>query len=144
MRFASVGITLLLISVLSGQVPNKNKFSDCDKAANTQADLTQCAGNDLKSADDELNAAYHQLLRKAAGDAVALRKIEAAQRAWIIFSDAQIAAFYPAEDKQREYGSVSPMCADLLLADLTRERTKMLKEMLDSGEGDVCASGISR
>jgi hypothetical protein len=36
------------------------------------------------------------------------------------------------------------MCADLLLADLTRERTKMLKEMLDSGEGDVCASGISR
>jgi uncharacterized protein YecT (DUF1311 family) len=98
----------------------------------------------LKSADDELNAAYHQLLRKAAGDAVALRKIEAAQRAWIIFRDAQIAAFYPAEDKQREYGSVSPMCADLLLADLTRERTKMLKEMLDSGEGDVCASGISR
>jgi uncharacterized protein YecT (DUF1311 family) len=144
MRSASLGITLLLISALSGQQPKKEKFSDCDKSAKGQADLAGCAANDLKNADDELNAMYQQLLRKAAGDAVALKKITAAQRAWLVFRDAQMAAFYPAEDKQKEYGSVFPMCADLLLADLTRERTKMLKEMLDSVEGDVCASGVSR
>jgi uncharacterized protein YecT (DUF1311 family) len=144
MRFASIGITLVLVSLLSGEQSNKRTFSDCDKSAKTQADLTECAGNDLKSADDELNATYQQLLKKAAGDPFALRKIKAAQRAWVAFRDAQIEAFYPAEDKQKEYGTVFPMCADLRLADLTRERTKMLKETLNSVEGDVCASGISR
>ena len=145
MRSASlVMITLLLISVLLGQQPKKEKFSDCDKNATTQADLTACAANDLKRAEDELNAIYQQLIKKAAGHAVTLNKIKAAQRAWLVFRDAQMASFYSAEDKQKEYGSVFPMCADLLLADLTRERTKMLKEMLNSVEGDVCASGITR
>ena len=123
-------------------------FSDCDKKANTQADLTECAGNDLKSADDDLNAIYQQLLKKAAGNPVAVGKIKNAQTAWLAFRNAQIEAFYPAEDKQKEYGTVYPMCADLLLADLTRQRTKMLKEMLkemlNSVEGDVCGSGASR
>jgi len=144
MRFASCAFVLLFVSLLSGEQPNKGSFSDCDKNAKTQAELNECAGNDLKHADDELNATYQQLLKKAGNDAVALRKIKAAQRAWVLFRDAQIEAFYPAEDKQKEYGSVFPMCADLLLADLTKERTKMLKEMLNSVEGDVCASGASR
>lgn len=144
MRFASIGVLLLLVSLLSGEQPNKRTFRDCDKNASTQADLNECAGNDLKVADDDLNATYQQLLKKAGGDAVALRKIKTAQRAWVAFRDAQIEAFYPAEDKQKEYGSVFPMCADLLIADLTRERTKMLKEMLHSVEGDVCTSGVSR
>jgi len=144
MRFASCAFVLLFVSLLSGEQPNKGSFSDGDKNAKTQAELNECAGNDLKHADDELNATYQQLLKKAGNDAVALRKIKAAQRAWVLFRDAQIEAFYPAEDKQKEYGSVFPMCADLLLADLTKERTKMLKEMLNSVEGDVCASGASR
>ena len=143
-RFAPVTITLLFISLLSGQEHKNESFNDCDRGAKTQAELTECAGNDFKGADDELNATYQQLLKKAMGDAVALRKIKTAQRAWVAFRDAQIEAFYPAEDKQKEYGSVFPMCANLLLADLTRQRTKMLKEMLNSVEGDVCASGSSR
>lgn len=97
-----------------------------------------------QSADNELNATYQQLLKRAAGNPRAVGKIKAAQRAWLIFRDAQIEAFYPADDKQKEYGTVFPMRADLLLADLTRQRTKMLKEMLNSVEGDVCRSGTSR
>ncbi len=144
MRFASVGIPLLLVSLLAGEQSNKRTFSDCDQNAKTQADLTQCAGSDLKIVDDELNATYQQLLKKAAANPIAVRKIKTAQRAWVAFRDAQMAAFYPAEDKQGEYGTVFPMCADLLLADLTRQRVKMLKEMLDPVEGDVCASGSTR
>ena len=76
-----------------------------------------------------------------ASDPIATKKIEASQQAWITFREAQIAAVYPAEDK-REYGSVFPMCVDLLRAELIQQRTKMLKEMLNKPvEGDVCAAG---
>jgi len=140
MRFASVIVTLCIIPLLSGQ-QRQQSFTDCDKTAHTQADLTECGSNDYKSADDELNRTYQQLLKKAAGDPVAVQKISAAQRAWVAFRDAQIAALYPAEDKQKEYGTVFPMCANLALADLARERTKMLKRMLNPVEGDVCDGG---
>ena len=134
---------LLLASLLDGQQkPQQKTFVDCDKAAQTQGDLTECGSNDYKSADDELNKTYQQLLKKAAGDPVALRKIRAAQKAWVAFRDAQIAALYPAENKQKEYGTVFPMCANLALADLTRQRTRMLKEMLNPVEGDVCGGGL--
>ncbi|MGA9041007.1 MAG: lysozyme inhibitor LprI family protein [Terriglobales bacterium] len=141
MRFALVIIALYSIPLLSGQ-QQPQSFSDCDKTAHTQADLNECGSNDLKSADNELNRTYQQLLKKSAADQVATQKIKAAQRAWIAYRDAQIAALYPAEDKQKEYGTVFPMCADLALADLTRERTKILKKMLNPVEGDVCEGGL--
>jgi uncharacterized protein YecT (DUF1311 family) len=142
MRFASGAVAFLFVSLLSGQQQRKQRFADCDKTALTQADLTECGNNDYKSADDELNRTYQQLLKKTAGDPVAAQKIRAAQRAWVAFRDAQIAALYPAEDKQKEYGTVFPMCANLALADLTRERTKMLTHMLNPAEGDVCGGGL--
>jgi uncharacterized protein YecT (DUF1311 family) len=138
-------LTLMLLALLLfGQKPSQDKsFADCDKTAKTQADLTECGGSDYRKADAELNRAYQLLLKKAGGDPIAVEKIKASQRAWLTFRDAQIAALYPAEDKQREYGTVFPMCADLALADLTRERTKMLEHMLKPTEGDVCDGGLS-
>ena len=137
-------VTLFLVSPLVGQQKGQPKtFADCDKTAQTQADPTVCGSNDYKSADDELNSTYQQLLKKAAGGPVALQKIRAAQRAWVAFRDAQIAALYPAENKQKEYGTVFPMCANLALADLTKQRTAQLKQMLNRVEGDVCEGGVS-
>lgn len=144
MRSVPVILSLLLFSMLSAQQRKPQGFSNCDKTAQTQADLTQCAGDELKSADDELNRTYQELLKRAAGNRIAVQKIKVAQRAWVAFRDAQIAALYPAEDKQREYGTVFPMCEDLALTDLTRERTRMLKAMLNIVEGDVCASDVTR
>ncbi len=136
-------ITLLLAPLLNGQEkPQHQGFVDCDRAAQTQGDLTECGSSDYKAANDELNKTYQQLLSKASWDPVAVRKIRASQQAWIAFRDAQIAALYPAEDKQREYGTVYSMCANLALADLTRQRTKMLKEMLSPVGGDVCSGGL--
>jgi uncharacterized protein YecT (DUF1311 family) len=137
-------VMLALVPLLVGQQQGQPKtFEDCDKTAQTQADLPACGSTDYKSADDELNRTYQQLLKKAAGDPIAVQKIRAAQRAWVAFRDAQIAALYPAQDKQKEYGTVFPMCANLALADLTRQRTKMLKQMLNPVEGDVCEGGLS-
>jgi len=67
----------------------------------------------MQSADDELNKTYQQLLKKATGDPVALQKIRAAQKAWVAFRDAQIAALYPSEDKQ-QYGSAF-QCVPILI-----------------------------
>jgi len=143
MQGYAVTLVLCLGLPLFGQQQSPDKkFADCDKIAQTQADLTKCGGEDYKNADVELNRTYQQLLKKAAGDPIAVEKIKASQKAWVAYRDAQIAALYPAEDKQREYGTVFPMCADLALADLTRERTKTLKHMLKPMEGDVCDGGL--
>jgi uncharacterized protein YecT (DUF1311 family) len=138
MQARLLALTFLLVSPLNGQQKQPHKtFADCDKMARTQAELNECGSSDAKKADDELDRTYRQLLKKVARDPVALQKIRAAQKAWVAFRDAQIAALYPSENKQ-QYGTVFPMCADLDLADLTRQRTKMLQEMLNSVEGDVC------
>lgn len=138
-----LAITLLFVPPLTGQQkPQQKTFADCDKTAKTQADLTECGSNDYKGAEEALNRTYERLLDKAAGDSVAVEKIKAAQTAWVAFRDAQIAALYPAEEKQTEYGTVFPMCANLASADLTNARTKMLEHMLNPIEGDVCDGGL--
>jgi uncharacterized protein YecT (DUF1311 family) len=136
------GIPFLLVCVVAGQQKAKRDvFFDCDKTAKTQAELNDCATRDDTGANDEMNSTYRELLNRAASDPVAVRKIEASQQAWIAFREAQIAALYPAEDKM-EYGSGFTMCVNLLRADLTKQRTKMLKGMLKRPvEGDVCATG---
>jgi hypothetical protein len=89
-----------------------------------------------------MKSSYQQLLSKAKGDAIAEKKIMAAQQLWLAFRDAQLEATYPHEDKQREYGSVYPMCVLRLKTELTRERTKMLSKMLNPTEGEVCDAGL--
>src|SRR5438445_12246147 len=143
MRAPLFAVTLLSVPLLTGQQkPQQKTFTDCDKTAQTQGDLTECGSNDYKGTEDALNRTYQRLLNKAAADSVAVEKIKAAQTAWVAFRYAQIAALYPAEGKQAKYGTVFPMCANLALADLTRERTKMLEHMFNPIEGDVCDGGL--
>ncbi|HZC23062.1 MAG TPA: lysozyme inhibitor LprI family protein [Candidatus Binatia bacterium] len=135
-------IPFVFICLVSAQQkPKPDVFVECDKTAKTQADLNECASRDDASADEELKRTYQELLKRVASDPIATKKIEASQKAWITFREAQIAAVYPSEDK-REYGSVFPMCVNLLRAELIQQRTKMLKEMMKKPvEGDVCADG---
>jgi uncharacterized protein YecT (DUF1311 family) len=142
MRSRLLVIPFVFVCLVAGQQkPKRDVFVKCDKTAKTQADLNECASHDDANADAELNRTYQELLKRADSDPTAVKKIEVSQQAWIAFREAQIAALYPAEDK-REYGTVFPMCVNLLRADLTRERTKMLKAMLKKPvEGDACATG---
>ena len=108
----------------------------------TQADqieMNECACNRYKRADVELNRVYQQLLSANANDPVFIDKLKTAQRAWIAFRDAQLAAIYPdTEDPKVKYGSVFTMCYCGAQQDLTEERTKHLKRMLRSPESDAC------
>jgi uncharacterized protein YecT (DUF1311 family) len=109
----------------------------CDSPNQSQAGLNQCASNGAKTADAELNRVYAKVLAANADDKVFLEKFKAAQRAWVAFRDAQIAARYPSP---ADYGSVLPMCQSNEYEQLTRDRVKQLNAWVaGTEEGDVCA-----
>jgi uncharacterized protein YecT (DUF1311 family) len=108
----------------------------------TQAEMNQDACGKYKKSDATLNETYQRILREYGKDQVFIQKIKAAQRAWLAFRDAHIAAIYPDPDP-RAYGSVNPMCRCLILVQLTEERTKALQQWIDGTiEGDVCAGSV--
>jgi uncharacterized protein YecT (DUF1311 family) len=114
----------------------------CMDNAQSQADMTACSSQSLSAADKELNQVYQQVLSKYAKDTVFVTKLKTAQKAWLAFRDAELAARFPDNDKSN-YGSVYPMCADGELETMTRKRTEELRTWLKgTQEGDVCAGSF--
>lgn len=117
--------------------PHTSDGMACDSPNQSQAGLNQCASNSTQSTDAELNRIYAKVLALNAQDTVFLERFKAAQRAWLVFRDAQIAARYPSPE---DYGSVLPMCQSGEYEQLTLDRIKQLKAWVDGvEEGDVCA-----
>jgi len=109
----------------------------------TQGELNDCFCSQYKKADAELNRIYQELIAANGHDKVFVDKLKIAQRAWIAFRDAQLEATYPETgDPQVKYGSVYPMCYCMAQQNLTEERTKHLRRMLRSTEGDVCGWNV--
>lgn len=138
----AVAITLgLALSLAYGQGKRSARSTPrnpCAKAM-TQLDLNQCFCEQNNKADAELNRVYQKLLAANAEDKVFVEKLKNAQRAWIAFRDAQLEALYPTVDNPRvTYGSVYPMCHCIAEEELTVERTRQLRRMLEPKEGDVC------
>lgn len=103
----------------------------CNESGN-QAELNACAADDFTRADKELNETYRALITKEAKNQIFITKLRAAQRAWVTFRDAELeAAFACEKDNPRLcWGSMYPMRFAHLKADLTTERSKRLKQML--------------
>lgn len=117
--------------------PHTSDGMACDSPNQSQAGLNQCASNSAQTADAELNRVYAKVLAANAQDKAFIEKFKAAQRAWIVFRDAQIAARYP---NPADYGSVLPMCQSGEYEQLTRDRIKQLNAwIVGTEEGDVCA-----
>lgn len=93
---------------------------DCD-AAQTQADMTECSGQDYKSADKALNAEYKRA--EAALDKSVGLLLRDAQRAWISFRDKACKA----EGALYGGGSMQPMVIADCMTRLTQRRTEDLK-----------------
>jgi uncharacterized protein YecT (DUF1311 family) len=111
--------------------------SPCWQKALTTFEMGQCAAEDRKQADDELNKTYQQVLALHRGGPAALARINRAQRAWLAFRDAELDMLFAEEDRPHR-GTMFSMCRVLRLVRLTEERTKALKQMLNPKEGDVC------
>lgn len=134
---------LLLTTLLLFSTVKSEEKIDCSAGGSTQMEMNICAGRLLQSADLELNSVYSAVLKQHASDESFVKKLKIAQRAWVAWRDAELDALYPNENPPTEYGSVFPMCRNSKLEQLTRERTKQLKQWLDgTKEGDVCAGSI--
>jgi uncharacterized protein YecT (DUF1311 family) len=128
-----------LLLVASTSSLSQSKENPCWKTATAQSEMNNCADEDARAADAELNHVYQDLLSKTKVDANATTKLRHAQRAWVAFRDAQLEALYPAQDKQREYGTIYPMCYAIVATAMTKERTAQLRRMLQ--EKDPCDTG---
>ena len=111
---------------------NSSELSHCLQNAMTQLKMNECASEEAKSADAELNRVYQQLLSIEKSDSVAMAKIKKAEKIWIAYRDAYIEATYPDEHKQASYGSMYPMETGLLYAKLTRQHTEALKAIIQA------------
>jgi uncharacterized protein YecT (DUF1311 family) len=115
--------SLPLVAQVSGE------YQNCNELAKTQSELNACASEEAVRDEAELNREYRKLLSMAGNDHERAAKIKLMERAWIAFRDAYLDAMYPAKDKQAEYGSMFPMEADMLRAQLTQQQIAALKEL---------------
>ncbi len=133
----SVVITLFVaFAFCAGQNEKKTSEQSCLHTAKTQGELNECAGVEEQKADAELNHVYSALLQKLTKDPVALESLKASELQWLKYRDAQMKALHPHPEGE---GSVRPMCVSLEKAELTTQRIKALRNMLNPVEGEVCA-----
>lgn len=130
---------MVVLAASSPSVAQDDPPIDCENAM-AQQDMNQCAHKDYEAADAELNNVWSDA-RKTARDLDAElsddlkgadKALLAAQRSWIAYRDGQceLAGF------EARGGSMEPMLVSGCLADLTRKRTKELKDFINGGEGN--------
>jgi uncharacterized protein YecT (DUF1311 family) len=122
---------LLLATPATGSARPAAAPLACEQTAQTQSELTACAAEGAKAADQKLNKAYRDLLRYVDGADTA--KLVTAQRAWIAFRDADC-AFWGAGD-----GSIAPMNLANCLAELSNKRAEELDTWPPNASRDALA-----
>ena len=108
---------------------------ECDRNDDSQSMMNICADADYQAADAKLNAAYQELVRR--NDETSNKLLQAAQRAWIAFRDAECT--YSTADS--EGGSIHPMEVSQCLAALTDERIKQLTSDANCKLSDPSCAG---
>lgn len=103
--------------------------------AGTQQEMNVCALEAFEEADRKLNDTYQALIRKERGKPVHVAKLREAQKAWIAFRDAEIAANFACEENDLRYcfGSMYGMSLNYFKKKLTDERRIRLQQILDKG-----------
>jgi len=105
---------------------------DCAIAI-TQGEMNQCAAQQYKAADKELNDLYKQITARLKDDSKAKQLLVKAQRAWIDFRDAECE--FSASGV--EGGSVYPLIHSDCITAQTKARVEAFKTYLKCKEGDL-------
>jgi len=105
---------------------------DCANA-NDQATMNQCAGQDFKAADKELNTVYQQITARLKNNPDGKKLLVSAQRAWIGFRDTECK--FSASGVAG--GSVYPLIYSNCMTSMTKTRVEALKQFLKCEEGDM-------
>lgn len=147
MRPGAAIMLLVALPFAAHAAPGDGDRITCDPQG-SQTEINACAGSEFGRADAELNRVWQAIQAKYADQPQFLAKLKVAQRAWLGFRDAEMAARFPlasGEQASVRYGSVLPMCESQFKAELTRQRTAQLKAWLDGvEEGDVCSGSVKR
>jgi len=112
--------------------PHAHAAVDCANASD-QATMNQCAGQEFKSTDKELNVVYQQITGRLKDNPDRKKLLVGAQRAWIGFRDAECK--FSASGV--EGGSVYPLIYSNCLTTVTKARIEALKQYLTCQEGDM-------
>lgn len=105
---------------------------DCADASN-QGDMNQCADQEYKAADKELNTLYQQITQRLKGNPDASKLLVGAQRNWVAFRDAECKF----STSTVSGGSVYPMIYSMCLTGQTKVRVESFKQYLKCEEGDM-------
>ena len=118
-----MAMSLVLLSglVVTGQ---EKKNEDPCPNAQSQAEMTQCAGKQYKAADAELNRVYLKLVAMLDGDERA--QLTTAQTAWLKYRDSNCE--FVAD--QFKGGTMRPMVYAFCLAEVTKNRTTELRTQI--------------
>ena len=131
MRLRALGLVVIVIALASVAAAqgkgNPDQTLPCWNKAQAQPELNDCANQEFAAADKEMNDVYGKLVASMKDDPDSLASFKKAQRAWVAFRDAEVAALYPSGP---DAGSATPMCDSLEMAHLTRQRTAELKRIL--------------
>jgi uncharacterized protein YecT (DUF1311 family) len=104
--------------------------------------MNQAAGNQYAAADQKLNTVYRQVQQAYGKNPVFLKNLQAAQRIWLKYRDAEVALRFP-DRPAGYYGSLLPVCKGNYLTELTEARTRHLAEWLKPAvEGDGCSGTL--
>lgn len=98
----------------------------------THGELKLCWAREVDYANEEMHHAVEALITRLPRDSAgAFRK---AQRRWVEFRDAQVSVLF----RERLHDAERFTCALIAQRQLTRARTRQLRELLRAMEGDLC------
>ena len=90
-----------------------------------------CAWQDMKSVENEMNATYRDLLAKYKKKPAIRRALLVAQKRWTAYRDALLDSYFPdVPDIRGIWGSQMAECSARYKTAVTIERTHWLKQML--------------
>ena len=128
-------INTALVLLLSVTTANAEEQIKCNPNGN-QMESTQCAVDEFQASDKKLNDTWKKLMVKFKNDKTATAKLKAAQNAWIVFRDAEVAAIFACDDESGKcWGSIAGQLYNNVLKELTDARTERLQTYIDKGLG---------
>ena len=123
---------LFLLALIAMAPTPIARADDCANATDQRA-MDECASEAYRKSDAELNALYKQIEQRLKSDTGTTKLLIAAQRAWVVFRDAECNFSTSRVSGGTIYPMIYTECAD----GLTQRRIEDLKRYLACEEGDM-------
>jgi uncharacterized protein YecT (DUF1311 family) len=130
-NFMKTITTILSILLLTSMAYSVENEIQCKEDGN-QMEMNKCAYDNFQKADKELNKVYKELRAAKKDDKLFLKNLKTAQKAWLVYRDADLDAQFTCKGGDLRYcfGSMYGLLLNSSKAELTNQRVKILKSQL--------------